>query len=236
VVATSSAIADVAELTDSAAIDDRLALNDGIASEDGAIAAGSIAIAARNNVYIQNSGASDSLDARRGFTTGVGGLAITIGGSSSNPATGSPGTISGSGRIVINGRVADDAGGFLTGLDTFDRVTVNGVPLGRMTSAIPGIDIGSTVNGCEIFNTVLCSFIPSGPPIQDNPLVDRDDAESEASEETVLLPGLITLKDLAPLLTEPLVDDPVTGSGNDDLWSADEDCEANPDGVGCATP
>ncbi len=229
VVATAAAIGDIATATDIAAIDNRLALNDGVISEDGALSAGAIAIVADNGVYIQNSGASDSLAARRGFTTGPGGLAITIGRGSATGTTPS-------GRIVVNGRIASDTGGFLTGLDTFDKVTVNGVTLGRTNTGVAGIAAGSTINGCEIFNTALCSVIPSGPTIQDNPLVDRDDSESEASDETVLLPGLITLRDLAPLPGEPLVDDPVTGSGNDDLWSADEDCPADPGSTECAVP
>jgi hypothetical protein len=30
---------------------------------------------------------------------------------------------------------------------------------------------------------------------------------------------LVELKDILPIGYEPLIDDPVTGAGNDDLWS-----------------
>ena len=45
---------------------------------------------------------------------------------------------------------------------------------------------------------------------------DRDDARTGGFD---LRQALITMRDVDPLSGEPLVDDPVTGAGNDDLWT-----------------
>ena len=37
--------------------------------------------------------------------------------------------------------------------------------------------------------------------------------------------ALITMRDLDPLSGEPLLDDPVTGAGNDDLWTPTTDTQ-----------
>ena len=213
VVATASAISDIAGLTDTAAIDERLAQNDGILSDEGALSAGTIAFAVDNGVYVQNSGNGDGFDDRRGFTAGAGGVDIVTRQSTSSQS--SP-------RIVINGRIAGENGTFLTGTSVFPRVTINDVALTGESQLVSGIDQGSTLNGCLIASASNCFALEVDiiPPVQDNPLVNEEDEESEQSEgeDTLSVTTVIEVTDLDPLPNEPLIDDPVTGSPNDDLW------------------
>ncbi len=217
VVATADAITAIAALSDSAAIDERLSQNDGVLNDDGALSANAIAFTASNGIYVQNSGDGDDYDDRRGFTAGAGGVSITTPGSQS-PTSG------GSTRLVLNG-VIDDGVTVLTGLDAFGRVTINGVALTGESQQVPGIDAGSTLNGCLIASASNCfTFeIDLIPPTQDNPLVDDEDEESEQTEgeDSLSVTTVIEIKDVEPLPNEPLIDDPVTGSPNDDLWTPD---------------
>ncbi|NJS15000.1 MAG: hypothetical protein HC788_10790 [Sphingopyxis sp.] len=48
--------------------------------------------------------------------------------------------------------------------------------------------------------------------------VNRESAGEESDGDTSIVAPLITLRALDPLSGEPLVDDPVTGAGNEDLW------------------
>lgn len=213
VVATASAISDIAALTDSAAIDERLAQNDGVLGDEGALSAGTIAFAVDNGVYVQNSGDGDGFDDRRGFTAGAGGVDIVT--RQSTSSQGSP-------RIVINGRIDDGAGSFLTGVDAFGRVTINEVALTGENQIVSGIDQGSTLNGCLIASASNCFAFEVDviPPSQNNPLIDEEDEESEQSEgdDSLSVTTVIEVKEVEKLPNEPLIDDPVTGSPNDDLW------------------
>jgi hypothetical protein len=203
IVATLSAIADVGAATSVSAINDRLALNDGITNDQGAIAAKGIDVTARNGFYVQNSGiagvAGRDYANRRGLSFGALGLNIA----SQNSGL----------RIVINGQHIGAAGP-VTGLDAIALIAINGA-----TGAITGFDAGSTVNGCIIANVGACRIGPDngGPPIQDRII---DEEEEENGEGTaILVSPLITLRGIDPLAGEPLIDDPVTGAGNDDLWA-----------------
>ena len=51
---------------------------------------------------------------------------------------------------------------------------------------------------------------------------EEADAEDEDGNGQSLPVPLITMRDLDPLSGEPLLDDPVTGAGNDDLWTPTE--------------
>lgn len=199
IVATSSAIADVAAATTMEDIDARLAQNDGVLLDQGALAAGGITFRAANGVYVQNSGAGDEYDERRGLSFGPLGLAIE---------TGSAAT-----RIVING-VHLGTSGAVTGLDTIPLVSINGA-----TGALTGFDALSTVNGCLIVNVSACAVpdFETSFPVQD--VVERDDDEDGDGGSNTLLAPLIVLRDIDKARDEPLLDDPVTGAGNDDLWT-----------------
>lgn len=218
IVATSAAIADVAAAATIGAINDRLAQNDGIASDDGALYAGGIRADVVGGFYVQNSGAGTAFDQRRGLTFGAQGLDVVTSGPS---------------RIVVNG-VQLTSAGQVTGRDVVPLLTIAGGPV---SSAAGSFDRGSTLNGCLILGGLSCSLFPSsgaGPgfPVQDlvHGLIDGgdpgqtdDDGDSDSDGDgtriTAAADMLITVRDLDPLSGEPLLDDPVTGAGNDDLWT-----------------
>lgn len=216
-VATSAAITAIAGLTDIAAINDRLGQSDGAQSNEGALAANTIRITARVGVYIQNTGTSDRFADRRGFTTGTGGLSITSG-NATGPA-----------RIVINGQIPNAAGVLTTGRDTIPLLTINGV-----TNAATGFAAGSTVNGCQIGNVAACLDFEndSVPPLQDVVTGAVGDGDPESPFAL-----LIEIRENERLPNEPLIDDPVTGTGNDDLWDpAASECEGAENGEACPAP
>lgn len=207
IVATLAAIDDVAAASSTDAIEDRLAQNDGITSDDGALVAGGINVGVSGGFYVQNSGGSD-FGERRGLTFGALGL---------NVDTAGPDT-----RIVING-VHLGPSGQVTGLDTIPLLTINGVASG--TAPADAFDQRSRFNGCLIANTGACATVPEPEyhnsfPVQD---VIEEEVDDDGDDGVTLAQSLITMRDLDPLTGEPLLDDPVTGAGNDDLWTPPTD-------------
>ena len=202
IVATTAAINDVGAATTTDAIEARLAQNDGLLIDEGSLFARGIRAEVVGGFYVQNSGAGTEFANRRGLTFGAGGLDVLTEGTS---------------RIVING-VQIGATGQVTGLDTIPLLTIGG------GAPAPGsFDPRSTFNGCLIANASACAFIDvqSNFPVQDV-IEEEADAESEDGEGQSLPVPLITMRDLDPLSGEPLLDDPVTGAGNDDLWTPTE--------------
>lgn len=193
IVATLAAIDDVAAATTTDAIEERLAQNDGITSDDGALYAGGINVSVFNGFYVQNSGAGTDYGERRGLTFGAGGLNVNTEGSGT--------------RIVING-VHLGPQGPVTGLDTIPLLTAG------------DFDERSTFNGCVIANTGACAMVvvpnESGFPVQD---VIEEESNDDGEGSISLATALITMRAIDPLTGEPLLDDPVTGAGNDDLWT-----------------
>ena len=214
-VGTMTALADVAAAADTDAIDARLALNDGNLDEAGAIQAGGLEVRATNGFFVQNSGVeSRRLDDRRGFTVGTGGLTIR---------TGSDTT-----RIVINGREMNPAdGGFFTGIDLIPRVTITGLGTGQTGETSGAFDLRSTINGCLIANTAGCIIAPVFP-VQD--VIDDINDPGSVTIDPIDSP-LIELRDFERFGFQPLIDEPVTGAGNDDLWS--DECIKDPKSQGC---
>jgi len=203
-VATQAAIGDIAGAASIDAIDARLAENDGVTSDEGALFAGGINAAVGDGFYVQNSGAGTQSAQRRGLTFGALGLNVDA----SAPTA----------RIVVNG-VGAGASGPVTGLDTIPLLTVNGA-----TPASGSFDRRSTLNGCLILNTGAC--LPTQPggvemnfPVQDV-IEEEASADSDEGESNSLPTPLITMRELDPMTGEPLLDDPVTGAGNDDLWTS----------------
>ncbi|MGB3792694.1 MAG: hypothetical protein WA978_08150 [Sphingopyxis granuli] len=203
-VATQAAIGDIAGAASIDAIDARLAENDGVTSDEGALFAGGIDAAVGDGFYVQNSGAGTQTAQRRGLTFGALGLNVDA----SSPTA----------RIVVNG-VAAGASGPVTGLDTIPLLTVNGA-----APASGSFDRRSTLNGCLILNTGAC--LPTQPggvemnfPVQDV-IEEEASADSDEGEGSTLPTPLITMRELDPMTGEPLLDDPVTGAGNDDLWTS----------------
>lgn len=200
IAATSSAIADVAAASGTAARTTRLGQNDGVLSQDGMLRAGAIAMTVRNGVYIQNTGASSEFGDRRGFTANT--LDITTGGANS--------------QIVINGRLtAAQSGGtsaFDTGLAVVPRVGIATLASGQANAA------GSTINGCQIANVAGCS----APEVV---IADTEDTvtgpvDTGLAGDTLFPTVVVELRSFEQTGYPPLIDEPVTGAGNDDLWDA----------------
>lgn len=216
-VATQSAIADVQAASDTDAITERLALNDGVA-RNSVISAGTIFADVSGGLYIQNTGVSGAFADRRGFAA----LTNTL-----DVATRLP-----TARIVVNGILVDGAGGTITGTDVLPLVRINGV-----TGATSGnFDSRSTVNGCLVSSPALCTLnleeIPNLPPPHD--FIEEPLDPSEISNTPRPFPTMVVeLKEFEPFGYPPLIDEPVTGAGNDDLWMPACEGEAR---EGCVAP
>ena len=171
-----------------------------MAIDDGALYAGGIDVSVFGGFYVQNSGAGTDYGERRGLTFGAGGLNVNTEGSGT--------------RLVING-VHLGSQGPVTGLDTIPLLTIGG---GAPTAG--NFDELSTLNGCVIANSGACVVVvipnESGFPVQD---VIEEESNDDDGDGTSLPVPLITMRAIDPLTGEPLLDDPVTGAGNDDLWT-----------------
>nr|WP_298929112.1 hypothetical protein [uncultured Erythrobacter sp.] len=170
------------------------------ARPDGYIAASDIEFNVSTGVFIANSGAGTDFDDRRGVVANN----VTV--SSANPDVG----------IVING-VVDT----LTGVDALGLV---GVPA--------GFDAASTINGCVINNPAICTATTT-PPTSGNPgpidgpirdLID-DQVEEESPVVDTISTILVELRQDPEQQEDPLLDEPVTGAGNEDFWFDEEDDE-----------
>jgi hypothetical protein len=89
-------------------------------------------------------------------------------------------------------------------------VSINGAP-----AAAGGLfNARSTINGCVI--GADCN--PPEIPDPDPPTSEDVDPIPPRSEGSLFVAPLIELAGTEPLITPPLVDEPITGVGNDDLW------------------
>ncbi|MEJ2407749.1 MAG: hypothetical protein P8Y48_00075 [Novosphingobium sp.] len=172
----------------------------GAAGGAATLAVGAIEADITNGIYVQNLGTSSAYADRRGFA--VNALAITTGGANT--------------QIAINGLTRDAGGNEITGLDTAATITVNGL---AATSA-GTFDPNSTINGCVIGQS--CVVTATDMLSQDELPTKTDLASTVASGgvsgvlDIVVPPVELKENDSNPLL--PLVDEPVTGVGNEDLW------------------
>lgn len=207
IAATAEAIADVQAASTLEEREQRLARNDSVLSDEGILRAGVIHAHARDGFFIQNTGLSDEFSARRGFTAQN--LFIT--------------TEGGRTQIAINGRLVQPSGDFVTGLQVIPQVSING-SLGGRTG---GFAVGSKINGCLIVG--ICGFTGA---TDNNEALDAV-IDPPLSAGRIFPPALIELRDFVTQGYPPLIDEPVTGAGNEDLWErqcggADQpDCEAS---------
>ncbi|SLK04913.1 beta strand repeat-containing protein [Novosphingobium mathurense] len=210
--ATSSVIGQVDTATDITAIDGLM--GQPAASSAGGLLAGSIEASVTDGIFIQNLGTTTAFADRRGFTANA--LSITTAGTGT--------------RIVVNGVLIDSAGNALTGLDTVSLVTVNG------NAAAPGGPFNplSTVNGCVI--GLPCTLLQPGIGLEtivrtktdiEHPVTPENNVGALLSPPPIQIN--VDLPELVRNLTLPLVDEPVTGVGNEDLWG--DSC--SPDTEGC---
>ena len=204
IVATEAAITAVGAATGIDAINARLGENDGVILDEGALFARGIRADVVGGFYVQNSGAGTDFGQRRGLTFGAGGLEVRTQGPS---------------RIAING-VQLGANGQVTGLDVIPSLIIGAQPNG-----VPGtFDPRSTFNGCFIANPAACTTVTfdfeNSFPVQDVIEEEIDNDDDGDGDGNNLPQPLITVRELDALTGEPLLDDPVTGAGNDDLWTA----------------
>ncbi len=197
-------------LTGVDAKDARFAANDGNASEAGFLQANGIAFAVSSGVYIQNSGTDRRSDARRGFTVGSDGLSITT-------------TGTGPAEIVINGRQTGGDTGFITGADLIPLLRLTGLSANGVAT-MASFDPRSTANGCLITG-LSCRFdvVPPTTPVQDviNQLINSDSLVGGISTVVQQLNSpLIELNDFTPFRLAGIIDEPVTGAGNEDFYAS----------------
>lgn len=180
-----------------AALDQRLAVNDGAANDGGYFQAGRLAVSIDRLFAIQNSGANGGgLDDRRGYTAG----ALTIQSTGASPA-----------QVSVNGRLANGAG-FSTGTAVFGQLALTG-----------GFDPGSFSNGCVFGGACVTRFDFLGEVVaqpRDKIREEKEQGEKErALQASQLLPDpIIQFMDAPVSSADPLIDQPVTGAGNEDLW------------------
>ncbi|MEM1052507.1 MAG: hypothetical protein AAGI28_10470, partial [Pseudomonadota bacterium] len=243
VAATDQALADIDGLS-LAEIDVRLADSDGVNRPDGVIRANSLRIATlASDVFIQNTATGTDFDDRRGFE--VNSLTIASGGSAAQP-------------IVINGIVAGE-----TGIDAIAVTTIGGTAAVSSTingcviadPASCGVTVTPPPPTAPPPSPPAPTPAPPSPsppasppsppspppqePTSDNPEVETRDliddglAPPDVRPEGPLQGGLIDLTPESDFDDDPLIDDPVTGAGNEDFWiEEDEPCE---DGGNCET-
>jgi filamentous hemagglutinin family protein len=227
VVASSAVQQALASLTDAAAINALLDVNDGAIRPQGALRAGGMTFNVQTGLFIQNTGLGTVTAQRRGFAVGDGGLTIR-------------GADSGAPLIVING-AARSLNSSAIGVDTIPFVRINGQPAANST----GFRQGSTINGCDFTNVQSCAPTPPQlSPVGESeitPTLDRIAERVSPHDATVdgllgrqtMITTAIELTDFGRLAYKPLIDEPVTGSGNDDLWTPS--CDSAPDGT-CTGP
>ena len=211
---TDQAFADIPGLT-LTEIDERLANSDGVDRPDGVIRADTLDIdTTASQVFIQNTVAGTEFDDRRGFD--VNNLFLSDSGGTIQP-------------IVINGVI-----GGVTGIDT--------IPLANISSSF---DTASTINGCLIADPNSCIVIidpiDNFPDASSTGLEDTRDLieeglepeEGDGAAEGDVLVGIIDLQPTSDFGTDPLIDEPVTGAGNEDLW-VDPECPPGSDPEVCS--
>ncbi|HWL46385.1 MAG TPA: hypothetical protein VNQ31_01590, partial [Sphingomonadaceae bacterium] len=208
--ASEQTIADLAALSTLDSISARLGTPEGDAQPAGYLQANAIEFRVGNGLFIQNSGESAEPAARAGFTVGTGGVTIITA------------PVSGSSRIAINGRQVD-ADTYVTGGDLIPLLTIQGAEMPP-----PNFDPRSTANGCLIA-AGSCQSGESGDappifPVQDVltslfPPRDEDDSSGDAAGTIQRLNApLIELAGFTGSGSAPILDDPVTGAGNDNFW------------------
>lgn len=207
-IADTNTLGAIGSASGTAAISDLLDNPAPAAGGDPVLTAGTIVLDATDALYIQNSGSGTDFADRRGFVAQD--IFITTAG---------PNT-----AIAINGQMLA-GGAMINGLDVTPLVTINDVPAGRGGQ----FDAASTINGCVI--GANCN-VPSLEELGYRPADTGPELDARLPDGEGGLPQLpqIEIIEQEPLIALPLVDEPITGVGNDDLWNSncadDEDiCE-----------
>ena len=193
-VATSSTLSAIDAATSLAAITALLDQPATPASDGGYIQAGAIYVSVVDAFYVQNSGTTIAFPSRRGFSA-----------NSLSISTESKETF-----IAINGQLFNETGLAVTGLQTARDILVNGLeastPLGIFNSL-------SSINGCAIGRN--CQSNADTTPSKDD-----NEGKVEPDETPPQVLALIAIEEFQTENLMPMVDEPITGVGNDDLWQA----------------
>ena len=210
IAASLTAIGAVAAAVDGRAVNDRLAINDNAISDTGAFSANAIIVNVSNGFFVQNSGIKElsafSFGDRRGVTVGSGGLTINA----ASPTT----------RIFVSGRQLQANGSFITGVNFLRGQTINGTQIQLSTFPPTPFDAASTVNGCAIVNSAACLVnIDGGSLARDVTNQSDDETTSNAAGSGSTDFVRFEFKSLDASTFAPVIDDPVTGVGNDDLYA-----------------
>jgi hypothetical protein len=184
------------------AVRQRLGTNDQLENQGGYFQAGQIIVRISRLAFIQNSGAnSDDPNAKRGFTAN----SFRVEASGDQPV-----------QLVLNGRVGNAIGAGL-----IDAVTFTG-----------SFDTGSSFNGCT--SGAPCGVVVPPPPPGPGPEIFapvlsvardqiEDDKKQDEKEQSLQASQsrpdpLIQILNVPASRFDPLIDQPVTGAGNEDLW------------------
>jgi hypothetical protein len=212
IAASLTAIGSVAAAADGRAVSDRLAINDNAISDVGTFSADSIVVNVSNGFFVQNSGIKElnafSFGDRRGITVGAGGLTINA----ASAAT----------RIFVSGRQLQPNGSFITGIDFLRAQTINGTRIQLSTFPPTPFDPASTINGCAIVTASTCLVTIDGGSLARDVVGQNDDDSGGSSEGNGSGNNdfvRFEFKALDSSNFAAVIDDPVTGVGNDDLWA-----------------
>ena len=232
---TDQAFADIAGLS-VADIDLRLAQNDGIINDGGVIRGGNITLTTTNSsIYIQNTAAGTDFDDRRGITAGSLALFDVV---TATPL-----------NIVINGDIGGNTGiGAIAATNIsggFDPAsTINGCTIANTASCTAGTPTPTPTP----VPTPTPTPTPTPDPAASAPLVTaagesaieslvQDISEEEATaDQTMDLTmdptenSIVQIKTNDNLSESSLLDEPVTGAGNDDLWQKSDECSNDTEG------
>jgi hypothetical protein len=228
IAASLTAIGAVAAAVDGRTINDRLAINDGLISDAGAFSANGIIVNVTDGFFVQNSGIKElsafSFGDRRGVTVGSGGLTINA----ASPTT----------RIFVSGRQVQANGSFITGVDFLRQQTINGTKIQLSTFPPTSFDTASTINGCAIINSAACLITIDGGSIARDVIGQSDDETSRNGSSSDANFVQFQFKNLDEANFQPVIDDPVTGVGNDDLYALYDarDCTDDQSLEGCTKP
>ena len=212
IAASLTAIGSVATAADGRAVSDRLAINDNAISDIGTFSADSIVVNVSNGFFVQNSGIKElsafSFGDRRGITVGAGGLTINA----ASAAT----------RIFVSGRQLQPNGSFITGIDFLRAQTINGTRIQLSTFPPTPFDPASTINGCAIVSAATCLVTIDGGSLARDVVGQNDDdsggsSDGNGSGNSDFVRFEFKALDSSNFAT--VIDDPVTGVGNDDLWA-----------------
>lgn len=177
----------------------RLGQNDGPERPDGDVRANMIMVHAGTALHIQNSGGNLDAASRSGFVAGDGGFRLSVASSGTVP------------EVIINGRI-----GAATGNDVTQALTIvnlNGQPSTRIVAR-------SAANGCVILSPNCGTADGITLPVQDlidEVILEEAEAQARGTGPELAVP-LIEIPDFDPLDFVPLIDEPVTGTGNEGLW------------------